>query len=88
MNEPISELFAEELEAFSQRKEELLRLCEGKFALFKGTTFVGTFDTEVAAYRAGLGRFGNVPFLIQPVERETRAEWFPALDLGVLHAHP
>lgn len=88
MNESSSNLFAEELEAFARRKEELLKVCEGKFALFKGTGFFGTFDTVEAAYNAGVERFGNVPFLIQPVKRETRAERFPALELGLLHAHP
>lgn len=88
MSETSAELFAEELQAFDQRKEDLLRLCEGKFALFKGASFVGIFHSELAAYRVGLERFGNVPFLIQPVEREPRVVRFPALDLGLLHAHP
>ena len=88
MNESSSNLFSEELKAFARRKEELLRVCEGKYAVFKGADFCGTFDTVEAAYNAGVERFGNVPFLIQPVKREAHAERFPALDLGLLHAHP
>ena len=88
MSEPIIEVFAEELEAFAQRREELLRLCEGKFALFKGKEFFGTFDTDAAAYDAGIERFGNTRFLVQPGRRLPSVAQFPALDLGLLHAHP
>jgi hypothetical protein len=88
MSEPISELFVEEVEAFAQRRDELLRLCEGKFALFKGKEFFGTFDTDAAAYNAGIEQFGNTRFLIQPVRRVPSVARFPALELGLLHAHP
>ena len=87
MTEPTPKLFTEELEAYAQRKEELLALCEGKFALFKGVEYCGTFDSASAAYDAGIDRFGNVPFLVQHVERAPAAVRFPALDLGVLHVH-
>ena len=88
MSEPISELFVEEVEAFAQRRDELLRLCEGKFALFRGKEFFGTFDTDAAAYNAGIEQFGNTRFLIQPVRRAPSVVRFPALELGLLHAHP
>ena len=87
MTEPNSKLFTEELEAYAQRKAELLALCEGKYALFKGTEYCGIFDSAAAAYKVGIERFGNVPFLIQHVEREPAAVRFPALELGVLHVY-
>ena len=80
-------MFTEELAAYAQRKENLLRSCEGKFALFKGAEFCGTFDTEVAAYDVGIEHFGNVPFLIQHVEQKPKVVSFPALEFGVLHVH-
>lgn len=88
MNETSLVDFREEQQVYEQMKPELLKLCEGKFALFKAAQFVGVFDTPEAAYNVGIERFGNVPFLIQPVELEEPVVRFPALDLGLLHAHP
>ena len=78
--------FTEELTAFEQRKQELLNLCEGKFAVFKGSEFLGVFDTPQAAYDAGLNKWGNVAFLIKPVVKEEKPQQIPALYLGLLHA--
>ena len=86
MKDEAGTLFAAELQAYERMKDELLRLCEGKHALFKGSEYIGVFDTPEAAYNTGIERFGNVPFLIKPVCRREPVEWFPALELGVLHA--
>lgn len=53
--------FSLELAAFEKRKAELLELCEGKFAVFKGAQFLGAFDSFLAAYSAGLKRVGRRP---------------------------
>lgn len=45
-------------------KADLLKQYKGKFALIKEQKVVGTFDTDQDAYKAGLEKFGNVPFLI------------------------
>ena len=78
--------FRDELPAFEKKKQELLMLCEGKFAVFRGSEFLGVFDTPQAAYDAGVGKWGNVAFLIKPVVREEKPQQIPALYLGLLHA--
>ncbi len=78
-----------ELAYFSAHKDELLENHEGQFVLVKDETLVGAFTTEKEAYEAGLERLGNQPFLIKRVVREEdETAHFPALVLGVLHAHP
>ncbi|PWU10669.1 MAG: hypothetical protein C5B50_24995 [Verrucomicrobia bacterium] len=78
--------FQKELEAFDRKKQELLSVCEGKFAVFKGSDFLGVFDTPQTAYEAGINKWGNVPFLIKPVVKEEKPHQIPALFLGLLHA--
>jgi hypothetical protein len=85
MNMPT--LFANELKAFEDRKAELLRIAEGKFALFKGNNFEGVFDTPLAAYEAGLAKWGNVPFFVKQVLMEESVQQVPALYSGLLNAH-
>ena len=68
------------------QKEELLKICLGKFAVFRGNEFLGTYDTMVAAYEAGISKWGNVEFLIKPILKEEKPEQFPALYLGLLNA--
>lgn len=81
------EEFKPEMAAYESKKAELLKLCEGKFAVFKGDEFLGVFDTSNAAYDAGMSKWGNVSFLIIPVRKQERIEQIPALYLGVMHAH-
>lgn len=88
MSEAVQSSFAEELQAYERKKPELLKLCEGKYALLKGAEFVGVYDAPGAAYSAGIERFGNDSFLIKAVLREERVEQIPALHLGLLHACP
>jgi len=78
--------FKEELAAYEAQKEELLKICLGKFAVFRGNEFLGTYDTMVAAYEAGISKWGNVEFLIKPILKEEKPEQFPALYLGLLNA--
>ncbi len=80
--------FSQEMAAYEAKRADLLSLCEGKFALFKGSEFVGTFDSKTAAYAEGISRFGNVPFLIKQIVKTEVVEQIPALVLGLLYAHP
>lgn len=79
-----AELFEQELKIFESRKDELLTLGENKFALIKGSELAGIFSNEEEAYREGLSRFGDVPFLIHPILREECMTSFPALANGLL----
>ena len=67
-------------------QDELLALYENKFITIHGNDVVGPFENDADAYSAGLAQFGNVPFLIHRVARETPVEHFPALALGLIDA--
>jgi len=86
VNQPVV-MFEEENKAFESRKEELLRLCEGKFALFKGSDFGGVYDTPQSAYSAGIEKYGNVEFLIKPISKQPVVEHIPTLFIGSIGAH-
>jgi len=73
-----------ELEYFQKHKQEYLKLYKGQFVLIKGEVFAGTFTTEAEAYKAGLEKFGNEPFLIKQVLDEDETISYPALTTGVL----
>lgn len=77
---------AEELGYYREQKAELLKSHEGKFALIKGRNLLGVFDSQDAAYAAGLQRLGNVPMLILRIQREEPRVSNPALHLGLVHA--
>jgi hypothetical protein len=74
-----------ELEYFEKHKAEYLERYKGQFVLIKGEKFAGTFTTEAEAYKAGLERFGNEPFLIKQVLEDDETVSFPALTVGVLN---
>ncbi|MBI5397600.1 MAG: hypothetical protein HZA91_20070 [Verrucomicrobia bacterium] len=80
-------LFKEEMAAFGRKKEELMRNCAGKFAVFKGAEYLGVFETMQSAYNTAIARWGNVPFLIKRVEEVDAAEQFPSLHFGLINAH-
>ena len=80
------QLFAEEQQAFELKRAELLKLCEGKFAVFKGAELLGSYDTAETAYEAALAKLGNTPFLVKQVLREESVETLPAIHLGLVHA--
>jgi hypothetical protein len=69
-------------------KEDLLKQYPGKFALIRGEDFVGAFDTDADAYKIGLEKFGNSPFLIMRIQDSEEKSWTPILQLGILNANP
>lgn len=64
-------------------KPELLRESKGKFVVIRDEKVAGVFDTDSDAYKAGLARFGNVPFLIMLVNEEDQETRIPILELGL-----
>lgn len=74
-----------ELEYFQKHKQEYLQYYKGQFVLIKGEQFGGSYTTEAEAYKAGLDKFGNVPFLIKPVLDKDETVSYPALTIGVLN---
>ena len=74
-----------ELEYFQRHKQEYLKLYKNQFVLIKGEEFAGAFTTEAEAYKAGLEKFGNEPFLIKQVLYNDEIISYPALTLGTLN---
>jgi len=78
-----------ELAYYAEHLEEILATHEGQFVLIRGEQLAGGFTTDREAYEAGLKRYGNEPFLIRRAQRqEDELAHYPALVLGILHAHP
>ncbi len=69
-------------------RPDLLKQYTGKFALIKDEIFAGAFDTDADAYKVGLEKFGNVPFLIVRIQETEEKSWTPILELGLLNANP
>jgi hypothetical protein len=74
-----------ELEYFQKHKQEYQKLYKGQFVLIKGETFAGAFTTDAEAYKAGLEKFGNEPFLIKQVLDDDDRVSYPALAVGMLN---
>ncbi len=69
-------------------KSDLLKQSLGKFALIKEQNLAGVFDTDADAYKFGLEKFGNVPFLIIRIQEAEEKTWTPILQLGLINANP
>jgi len=78
----IPELEAE-LHYFNEHRAELFGKSPGKFALIKGESLIGIFETEAAAIRHGYETLGNVPFLVQQVTEADIPLVFTSFNLGV-----
>ena len=72
-----------ELEYFEQHRSEYLKTAAGKFALVKGQSLLGIFDSEAAAIRHGFQALGNVPFLVKQVTEVDIPLNFTSYNLGV-----
>lgn len=60
---------------FESLRAALLGCCPGKFVVVKGQDALVAYDTEEAAYAAGVERFGNQPMLIRQVLAVDRVEF-------------
>ena len=66
----------EEYQVFEHHRAELLTKGEHKFVLIKGNVIVDVFASYEDALKEGLKRFGNVPFLIEQIQREEEVNFF------------
>ena len=66
----------EEYRVFEHHRTELLAKGEHKFVLIKGNLIVDVFVSYEDALKEGLKRFGNVPFLIEQIQREEEVNFF------------
>lgn len=78
-------LLQTELQFYQEHKPDYLKTYAGQFVLIKGKEFAGTFTTEPEAYKAGLAKFGNAPFLIKHVLPQEGTVSYPALTVGVIN---
>ncbi|HYC91635.1 MAG TPA: hypothetical protein VEO54_20620 [Thermoanaerobaculia bacterium] len=79
---PVTELETE-LRFFNQHRTRLLQDASGKFALIKGESVIGIFDSDTAAIRHGYQTLGNVPFLVKKVTEVDIPLNFTSFHLGV-----
>jgi hypothetical protein len=76
-----------ELKFFESKRKEWLRDYKDKFVLIKGEELIDVFSTLEDAYKEGVKRYGNQPFLIKRVTEEEEIETLSALTSGIIHAH-
>ena len=75
-----------ELNYFRENLGEWLKHYSGKYALVRVKELAGFFDTAESAFSTGVGKWGNVPFLVRKVTAEDEIEQSPALAFGLIHA--
>jgi hypothetical protein len=72
-----------EVAFFEQHREDLVNQANGKFALVKGESLVGIFETQTEAIRAGYRNFGNQPFLVKQIVLADLPLNFTSFHVGV-----
>ncbi len=78
-------LFEKELAYYLANKARFLEAAPGKVVLIKGKQDYGFFDTDEAAYDAGVQLFGDEPFFIQDILEDDANNNYPAHLLGRIH---
>jgi hypothetical protein len=68
---------------FSDHRAAFFEQAPGKFALIKGDSLLGLFDSEASAIRHGYETLGNVPFLVKQITEVDIPLTFTSFDLGV-----
>lgn len=74
-----------ELVFYNKNKENYLKNYKEQYVLIKDEDLINSFTTEEEAYKAGVAKFGNEPFLIKKVTEEEQTANIPALAAGVIH---
>ncbi len=59
-----------ELRTFEQKRQELVKKANGKYALVYGEQLAGVFDSLQDTFAAGYEQFGNVPFLVKEIREK------------------
>ena len=60
----------QEVRTWLAHRDALVRQSPGKFVVIKGEQIFGIFDDQADAYAQAYRQFGNVPFLLRPIQRE------------------
>jgi hypothetical protein len=80
-------MLEKELQYYESIKDELLAHHKGKFALIRDEQLIDTFNQDIDAYKEGVKRFGNSPFLVRLISNTQPEVKYPALMLGLLSAN-
>jgi hypothetical protein len=72
-----------EVAYFDAHRDELLNEAAGKYALVKGDSLAGTYESEIDAIRAGYERFGNDAFLVKQIVPVDIPLNFTSFHIGV-----
>ena len=80
-------LLEKELSFFNKNKQEYTDQYKNKFLLIKEEKLEGSFDTDEQAYKAGVEKFGNKPFLIKQVLENEPTLTISALYVGITNAN-
>ena len=72
-----------EIAFFEQHRANLVNEANGKYALVKGESLVGIFETQDEAIRAGYRSFGNQPFLVKHIVLADIPLNFTSFHVGV-----
>lgn len=76
-----------ELAFFNKNKANYLSEYKDKYLLIKDGKLAGHFDTNEAAYEAGIQKYGNVPFLIKQVLDQEPTLTISSLFMGIKNAN-
>jgi len=79
-------VLAEELKYFEDNKKNWLETYKGQFVLVEDKKLIGAFSTPEEAYKKGVEKFNNEPFLIKQVVEEEQVASVPALTIGLINA--
>ena len=77
-------VLANELKAYEDMKDELLKKYEGKVAVIKDGKLIGIYDCEEEAFKNVVEKYGLVPVLIKRITRKETVEHLPSYTYGLL----
>ena len=80
-------VLAEELKYFEDNKKNWLETYKGQFVLIGDKELIGAFSTQEEAYKKGVEKFSDEPFLIKQVVEEEQVASVPALTIGLINAN-
>lgn len=79
-------VLADELKYFEEKKKDWLKTYKGQFVLIEDKKLIGAFSTQGEAYKKGVEKFSNEPFLIKEIAEEEQIASVPALTIGLINA--
>lgn len=85
MTDITKNVLAKELRYFELNKKEWLKAYKEQFVLIKAQKLIGSFTTQEEAYKRGVEKFNNQPFLIKQVLEEEQIASVPALTIGLIN---